>query len=123
MTQRLRSILFVISAIITLPVLSCKKEGEQYTNNAEIIMIDNSLRPCRLDDPCDCPGGFLIHIDSVPAPHGNCIFCTSFKAMQFPAGFNLGDNPQFPIAIKIDWKYDTLLCDSSRIDIIRIARR
>jgi len=122
MKQLLTSVLFAISVIITLSIVSCKKE-KQYMNNAEINGIDNSLRPCRLDDPCDCPGGFFIHIDNVPDPHGNCIFCNRFKASQFPVGFNLGNNPQFPIAIKIDWKYDSLLCDSSRIDITRIARR
>ena len=92
-------------------------------NNAEIIGIDNSLRPCSVDAPCDCPGGYFIHIDNVPDPNGNCTFCKSFKALQLPKSFSLGANPQFPIAIKIDWRYDSLLCDSSRIVITRIAKR
>ena len=124
MKQRLRFILFAFSVIMTLTILSCKKEKEeQYMNNAAIDGIDNSLRPCWLDDLCDCPGGFFIQIDGVPNPNGNCIFCKRFKAGQLPKGFNLGNNPQFPIAVKIDWKLDSLHCDSSRIDITRIARR
>ena len=55
-------------------------------NNAEIDGIDNSLRPCWLDDLCDCPGGFFIQIDGVPNPNGNCIFCKRFKAGQLPKG-------------------------------------
>jgi hypothetical protein len=124
MKRRLQFILLLASVITALAIFSCKKDkAEEYTNNAEITMIDNSVRPCRLDDPCNCPGGFFIHIDNVPDPHGSCILCTSFKALKLPAGFELGDNPLFPIPVKISWKYDALSCDSSRIDITSIARR
>lgn len=92
-------------------------------NNAEIVGIDNSLRPCSVNAPCDCPGGYFIHIDNVPDPNGNCTFCKSFKALQLPKSFTLGANPQFPVSIKMDWRYDSLLCDSSRIVITRMARR
>jgi hypothetical protein len=118
----LTSILFAISIIIIISIVSCKKE-KQYMNNAEITGIDNSLRPCLINYPCDCPGGYFIHIDNVPDPNGSCTFCKSFKAMKLPNGFTLGNNPQFPIAIKMDWKYDSLLCDSSRIVITNIALR
>jgi hypothetical protein len=120
--QPLTSILFTISIIITLSIVSCKKE-RQYMNTAEITTIDNSLRPCPVNDPCSCPGGFFIHIDNVPDPNGNCPFCKVYKTMQLPKDFTLGNNPQFPVAVKIDWKYDSLLCDSSRIVITNIARR
>ena len=124
MKQLLISILFTISVIISFTIISCKKDdGKQYMNNAEITGIDNSLRACLITAPCDCPGGFFIHIDNVPDPNGNCIGCKSFKAMQLPEGFDLGNTLRFPIAIKIDWKYDSLLCDSSRIVITSIARR
>ena len=122
MMQQLASILFTISVIIIVPVTSCKKD-KQYMNTAEITGIDNSLRPCPVNDPCSCPGGFFIHIDNVPDPNGNCTFCKSFKALQLPKDFTLGNNPQFPVAVKIDWTYDSLLCDSSRIVITKIARR
>jgi hypothetical protein len=92
-------------------------------NNAEIYGIDNSLRPCRFDDPCSCPGGYFIHIDNLPDPNGSCNFCKRFKAIRLPKGFTLGNNPLFPIAIKMDWRYDSLLCDSSRIVITSFARR
>ena len=122
MMQPLTSILFAISISIALSNASCKKE-KQYMNTAEITGMDNSLRVCQVNDPCSCPGGFFIHIDNVPDPNGNCTFCKVFKAMQLPKDFDSGNNLQFPIAVKIDWKYDSLLCDSSRIIITSIARR
>jgi hypothetical protein len=124
MTQQLTTTLFSISVIICLALSSCKKaEDMQYMNTAEINGIDNSLRPCQVNDPCDCPGGYFIHIDNVPDPNGSCTFCKSFKAMKLPNDFTLGSNPQFPVAVKINWKYDSLLCDSSRIIITSIAKR
>src|SRR5258706_16426469 len=109
MKQLFSSILFAISIIITLSIVSCKK-AKQYMNNAEITGIDNRLTPCLLDDPCSCPGGYFIHIDNLPGPNGQ-----PFRAMQLPKNFDPGNNLQFPIAVKIDWRYDALLCDSSRI--------
>ncbi len=100
-----------------------KGDVQTYHNNAEIMSADKSMRPCNNNDPCNCPGGFFIHIDSVPNPNGKCISCTSFKTMQFPNGFTLGDHTQLPVKVTIDWKYDTLSCDSSRISIINIATR
>ncbi len=100
-----------------------KSDSQVYHNNAEIMSADKSMRPCNSHDPCNCPGGFFIHIDGVPDPKGKCIYCTSFKTLQFPDGFTLGDHPQFPVIVTIDWKYDTLSCDSSRIIIFKIATR
>lgn len=94
-----------------------------YHNEAEITGADRSMRPCNANDPCNCPGGFFIHIDHVPDPKGKCISCTSFKTMQFPDGFILDSHPQFPIAVTIDWNYNALSCDSSRINIIHISKR
>ena len=119
--RQLTSILFAISVFITLTIASCKKEM-QYMNNAEITGIDNRLTPCLVTDPCSCPGGYFIHIDNVPDPNGSCTFCKVFKAVQLPKEFTF-NNSQFPIAVKIDWRYDSLLCDSSRIVITSIARR
>ena len=116
------TILAAISATIIFTSLSIKKDRENiYHNNAEILKADNSPRPCHEDDRCNCPGGFLIHIDSVADPHGSCILCNHFKAMQFPGGFDAGE--KFPVAVTIDWKFDTPGCDSSRISIISIVRR
>ena len=100
-----------------------KDDVQTHHNRAEIINADKSMRPCNNTDPCNCPGGFFIHIDGVPNPNGKCISCTSFKTMQLPEGFALGDHPQFPIAVTIDWTYDTLSCDSSRISILNIIKR
>jgi|SRR6185437_14700908 len=120
--RQLTTILFAISIIILLPNASCKKE-KQYMNTAEILGIDNNLRACLITDPCNCPGGYFIHIDNVQDPNGNCTFCKTFKTTQFPKGFTISGNSQFPVSVKIDWKYDSLLCDSSRIVITSIARR
>lgn len=92
-------------------------------NNAMITSRDKSMRPCNSSAPCDCPGGFFLHIDDVPDPKGKCISCTSFKTLRFPDGFILGDDTKLPVAVTIDWKYDSLSCDSSRITILTIARR
>jgi hypothetical protein len=120
--RQLIPILLAISIIILFLNVSCKKE-KQYMNTAEILGMDNSLRACLITDPCNCPGGYFIHIDNVKDPNGNCTFCKTFKAGQFPKGFMISSDSQFPVAVKIDWKYDSLSCDSSRIVITNIARR
>ena len=110
--------------VISLSDSDCRKEKlHLYHNDAEIISIDKSTRPCNVNDPCNCPGGYFIHIDGVPEPHGKCIGCTSFKAMKLPEGFAINDATTFPVAVTIDWKYDLLNCDSSRIMITSIKRR
>ena len=119
MKKRLRFILFVISAILILTILSCKKE-HQYMNTAEIT-VDNRTNPCFANDPCSCPGGFFVFIDNFPNP------CINFrhKALTLPSDFIIKSNlisPQLPISVKIDWKFDTVVCNDV-IDIIRIARR
>lgn len=103
---------------------SCQKEKVQlYRNDAEILSRDNSMRPCNVNDPCNCPGGFYIQIDGVANPHGKCIGCTSFKTLKFPGGFELSNTTVFPVPVIIEWKYDKLSCDSSRIIITSIRRR
>src|SRR5712671_1975574 len=100
--QKLRISILLVLTMVALTFLSCKKD-EQYMNNAEITGVDNSSRPCLVDDPCNCPGGTIITIDNISNPNGY------FRAVQLPAGFILGSNATFPIAVKIDWKYDTAL--------------
>jgi hypothetical protein len=122
--MRLILTLLIIPSAIFFTSLSNNKDKEQvYHNDAEIMNADKSLRPCNVNNLCNCPGGFFIHIEGVNDPHGKCTFCNSFKTMQFPEDFAMGDKPQFPIAVTIDWKYDSLSCDSSRINIIKIAKR
>jgi hypothetical protein len=94
-----------------------------YQNDAEVLNADKSMRPCNTNDPCNCPGGFFIHIEGLPAPHGKCISCSAFKALEFPENFDLGNEPAFPISVPIYWKFDSLSCDSSRIHIISISKR
>ena len=100
-----------------------KANGHIFHSDAEITGIDKSTRPCNGNDPCNCPGGFFFHIDDMQDPQGKCISCNSFKALQLPADFTLDSHIQFPFAVRIDWQYDTLSCDSSRIRIINITKR
>ncbi len=80
-------------------------------SNAEIIGFDMKM--------CPCCGGIEITIDNVSNPNGRAYFLVD----RLPADFNLGDNPKFPIAVKIDWKIDTTHCLGNYIDITKIARR
>ena len=80
-------------------------------SNAEIFGWDYGM--------CPCCGGMKITIDNVPNLNGKTYFLTG----QLPSGFNLGDNPDFPIPVKIDWKIDTAHCFGNYVDISRIARR
>ncbi len=118
--------LYILAALllaISVEPSPCKPQQEKlFHNNAEILSMDLSTRPCNVHDPCNCPGGYFINIDRVPDPHGKCIGCTSFKTMKFPEGFTLSDTEKFPVAVIIDWKYDELNCDSSRIIITKIER-
>jgi hypothetical protein len=110
MRQKLfRMLLISITAIVML-FLSCKK-GETYIGNAKIIGLDVKM--------CACCGGTEIVIDNVANPTGNSYFLIG----QLPANFNLGSNPKFPIAVKIDFKIDSTRCFGNYVDITRIERR
>jgi hypothetical protein len=80
-------------------------------NNAEIVGLDYRL--------CPCCGGIEITIDNVQNPNGNSYFLVG----SYPPNFVLGDNPTFPISVKIDWKVDTIHCFGNYVQITRIARR
>jgi hypothetical protein len=110
MKQNRALILLAILTIFILAISSCKKE-EQYMSNAQIIGLD--LRTC------PCCGGLEIVIDNTTNPNGNSYFLID----QLPSNFNIGNNPKFPIAVKIDWKIDTSICSGNYIDISRIARQ
>jgi len=104
---------FIVYSILTIFIFissSCKKE-EHYMSNAVIIGLDYKM--------CPCCGGMEITIDNVTNPNGN----TYFLVGQLPSNFSLGDNPKFPITVKIDWKIDTAHCFGNYVDISRIARR
>ena len=82
-------LLFALSKIILPNNLYHKEDPQVYHNNAEIVNIEKSMRPCNINDPCNCPGGFFINIDGVKDPDGKCVSCNSFKTRQFPKGFQL----------------------------------
>jgi hypothetical protein len=110
MKQNQFTIILVGLSLLTLLFLSCKKE-ETYMSNANIIGLDARM--------CACCGGTEIVIDNVANPNGNSYFLTG----QLPADFNLGNNPKFPIAVKIDFKIDSAHCFGNYIKITRISRR
>lgn len=87
---------------------SCKKE-KPFQNNAELIGLDYSM--------CPCCGGIKIVIDNVPNPNGDY-----FLVDTLPTDFKLGNNPKFPLSVKVDWKIETK-CFGNYINISRIARR
>ena len=92
---------------------SCIKSNPAYMNNAKITGID--MRMC----PTPCCGGFEITIDNVPVPNSGSYFFVA----QMPDGFNVGNNPKFPIPVSIDWKMDSTHCQGNFIDITRIEKR
>ena len=110
MKQRSLAILFVSLTVMILATLSCRKD-EMYMSNAEITGWDLRM--------CPCCGGTIITIDNVRSPNGNVYFLIE----QLPSGFTLGNNPKFPIAVKIDWEIDTTHCFGNYINITRIEKR
>ena len=111
MRNRTYSILLMLMLAISA-IISCKKDDQcQYMNNAQIIGYDLRL--------CACCGGYQVTIDNVPNPNGNSFFLVS----EFPSGFSVGDNPIYPILIKIDWEVDTSKCFGNYIKISKIAKR
>ena len=96
--------------VLTLTILSCKKDQE-YNSNGEIIGYDAKM--------CPCCGGAEITIDGIQNPNGSGYFLVG----ELPSNFTIGNNPKFPITIKLDWKVDTARCFGNYVDITRIAKR
>ena len=104
------SLLTLVSLLfMALFTTGCKKD-DSYMDNAVIIGEDMRL--------CVCCGGLVIKIENVQNPA-----IGFFLAGQLPQNFNLGDNPKYPIPVKIDWKIDSVRCYGNYIVISRIAKR
>jgi hypothetical protein len=97
--------------IFILISFSCKKECTCGMSNAEIIGYDYR--------ECVCCGGLELVIDNVTPPQGSQFFIIS----EIPSSYQIGNNPQFPIAVKIDYNIDTTFCDGNFVKITRIANR
>ena len=100
----------LIVAIFTM--VSCRKEAP-YESNAELIGYDPKM--C----PTPCCGGLQITIDNTTNPDGTHFFLV----YKLPNDFVLGNNPKFPVAVKIDYTIDSTHCGSGYVDISRIAKR
>jgi hypothetical protein len=103
------SIIFALFIFMTLFTPGCKKD-DTYMNNAVILGEDMRL--------CVCCGGLEIKVENVQNPA-----IGFFLAGQLPPGFNLGDNPKYPIPVKIDWKIDSVRCYGNYITISKMTRR
>jgi hypothetical protein len=66
-----------------------------------------------------CCGGFEITIDNVTYPNG----AHFYYVYKIPKSFNVGSNPQFPIAVKIDYTIDKTDCGENYVDISGIVKR
>ena len=112
MMKGLKYYIILVSLALCFATLSCKKDKSgSYMSNGEIIGFD--------EKECPCCGGTEIIIDNYPNPNGNPYFLIG----EIPPGFQLGDHPTFPIAVKLDWTTDTAHCFGNYINISRIDRR
>lgn len=100
--------IFLSFLFISLLLFSCKKE-KPFESNAELTGYDMRM--------CQCCGGLQITIDNAPSAYG------FFLVGEFPKDFVLGNNPQFPILVRVDYKIDTIRCGGTRVNISRIERR
>lgn len=111
--KQLFSIAFLaVLLFMSFTQLSCKEDNkESLPSNASILGYDQRM--------CPCCGGWVIQIDSVPGPNEGA----SFLANNFPAGFDLGDTPVFPIRVQLEFQIDTGGCNGTFINISKIAKR
>jgi hypothetical protein len=111
MNYRITSLLIGLVVVILFSI-SCSKEA-LYDSNGELIGYDPRL--C----PSPCCGGLQIKIDNITYPdsvHFSLVY-------QLPKDFSLGNNPQFPIPVKINYTIDSVHCGKNYVDISKIAIR
>lgn len=102
---------FLAIAIFSLTLSTCKKECDCGMTNAEIIGYDYRL--------CACCGGWELVIENVTPPDNNQFFLIG----EMPSSYEIGDNPQFPVLVKIDYSIDTAFCYGNFVKIMRITDR
>jgi hypothetical protein len=92
--------------LFSLTQVSCKKETA-YSNEGVITGIDLRLCPCVVDCPCAC-GSLIFHFTDT----GD----TTRTILDNPTIFQLPDNVQYPVHVKINWQ-STSRCNISSIKI------
>jgi len=102
---------FIMITIIFFTFSSCKKECTCGISNAEIIGFDYR--------ECVCCGGWEMVIDDEMPPDGISFFLVA----EFPSSFKIGDNPQFPILVKIDYTIDTSSCFGYFVKVNKITKQ
>lgn len=101
---------FILISALFLSIQSCRKDCA-FMSNAEIIGYD--MREC------PCCGGLEITIDKEVPPNAGSFFLIS----ELPSYYKIGDNPAFPIRVKIDYRIDTTGCFGNFVKILKIANR
>jgi hypothetical protein len=108
MRKLIISLKLVVWAGIIFGNCFCKKD-QPYQATAHVIGYD--VRECA------CCGGLEIAIDNVNNPNGDGFFLIG----KIPPSFKLGDNPKFPVSVKIDYSIDKVRCFGNDVDITRIS--
>jgi hypothetical protein len=99
----------IFSIVIVLAILiSCKKTGVPFTNNAVITGSDARM--------CPCCGGYMINFDGETRPYTG-----DFKLIENSSGIGISDRDAFPIFVRVAWRMNsTNACHG--IIITRITR-
>lgn len=95
---------------ILFSLASCKKYLP-IESNASLIGYD--MREC------PCCGGVEITIQNVEPPDGRAFFLVN----ELPPDFKSGDDPHFPVPVKIVYSIDTAHCFKNLVNISEIKRR
>ena len=102
---------FILLMLICM-LYSCKKEkAAVYAGQGVITGIDRRQCPCTLACPCAC-GGLLFHFTNPGDSSGAVIDDATI--------FQLPDNTQFPVRVKINWQ-NTTRCDIKAIKVTSYA--
>lgn len=99
----IRKILFPF--ILLLSCLYCSMQEHEFKSEGIITGID--------DRECSCCGGYFVEIED-----------STYRFDAVPPGSKLDlENPNFPIAVKLDWLEDPNACLGDEIIVERIERQ
>jgi hypothetical protein len=99
--------LFIYS-LFTILLFSCQKNIPPI-GNAKIVGEDFNK--------CVCCGGLEIVIDNLQSPNGQY-----FLVGKLPSDFVLGNNPDYPIVVTIQYTIDASRCAGIYVDITKIEK-
>jgi len=73
------------------------------------ISADTRQSPCLANDLCKCPGGFFVVMALPNRVRGTITFKAPNLPQSFLTAVNFNRNGS-PLAVKINWTYDTTVC-------------